>query len=337
MADITIFQDEAFSVPNLTAAISEQPYVPGRIGELNLFQEEGVHTTVVQIEYDGSKIGLVAAKPRGGVAQAVTLEGRRLIPFNTVHLPERSTMMADEIQGIRAFGQQTEVEVAAARVAKYQARHRTQLDLTHEYHRIGAIKGLVLDADGKTVLLDVYRTFGIEQSVFPMALDVAATNVRRKSDDVLDLIEDALGALPARRVRAFCGRDFWKDLIDHKSVRETYLNTAQAAELRGKVPDSFELGGITYERYRGSVNGGPNVANDEALAFPEGVPDFFITRFAPGDYLETVNTDGLPYYTKIEQLPFGKGLHIESQSNPLHIPTRPKAIIRLKRGSSVEG
>lgn len=333
MADISIFQDEKFTVPNLTAAINELPYVPGRIGELGLFSEEGVPTTVVQIEYDGNTLGLVAAKPRGGVGQAVVLGPRKLIPFNTVHLPQRSTMMADEIQGIRAFGSMTEVETAVARVAKYQAKHRIQLDMTHEYQRIGAIKGLILDADGETVLLDVYQSFGIEQTSFPMELQNASTLARSKCDDVLDLIEDALGATPTRGARAFCGRDFWRDLINHKSVRETYLNTTQAAELRGKVPDSFELGGITFERYRGSIKGVPYVPTDEALVFPEGVPDFFITRFAPGDYLETVNTDGLPYYSRVEPLDYGKGLGIESQSNPLHIPARPKAIIRLRRGA----
>lgn len=331
MADISIFQDEKFSVPVLTAAINELPYVPGRIGELGLFSEEGVSSTVVQIEYDGTTLGLVAAKPRGGVAQAVVLGPRKLIPFNTIHLPQRSTMMADEIQGIRGFGQQTELEVAAARVAKYQSKHRTQLDMTHEFQRIGAIKGQVFDADGETVLLDVYQEFGITQTDFSFALGAPATDVRMKCDEAIDLIEEALGATPMRGVRALCGKNFWRDLISHKSVKETYLNTAQAAELRGKVPDSFDLGGISFERYRGSINGDPYVGEDEAYAFPEGVPDFFITRFAPGDYLSTVNTDGLPYYTMVEPLPMDKGLLIESQSNPLHIPTRPKAIIRLTR------
>ncbi|SSW68514.1 major capsid protein [Achromobacter agilis] len=333
MADINIFQDEKFTVSALTAAINELESIPGRIGKLGLYAEEGVSTTVVQIEYDGQKLGLVSAKPRGGVGQSVVLAGRKLIPFNTVHLPQRSTMLADEIQGIRAFGSQSELESAEARVAKYQKKHRQQLDLTHEYQRVGGIKGQILDADGTSVLLDVYHSFGIVQQEFPMELTSATTLVRQKSDDVVDLVEDALGATPASGVRALCGKDFWKTLINHKSVRETYLNTAQAAELRGKPADSFEIGGITYERYRGKLGGTPFIDDEVAYAFPDGVPEFFITRFAPADYMETVNTDGLPYYTRVEPLPFGKGLEIESQSNPLHLPTRPKAIIKLKMGA----
>lgn len=331
MADINIFQDEAFSVSILTAAINETPYVPGRIGALGLFAEEGIPTVVAQIEYDGQTIGLVAAKPRGSDGAPVTLAGRRTIPINTVHLPQRSTMMADEIQGIRAFGAQSELESAQARVQKYLAKHRTQLDLTHEHHRVGAIKGKILDADGATVILDIYQTFGINQLEYNMELGVAGTIVRTKCSEVLDLIEDVLGAVPMQGARALCGKNFWNSLIEHKSVRETFLNTQQAAELRGKAPDNFEMGGITFERYRGRVAGQPYVGDDEAYAFPEGVPDFFITRYAPADYMETVNTDGLPYYSRVEPLRMGKGLDIESQSNPLHIPTRPKAIIKLKR------
>lgn len=331
MASINIFQDEAFSVPNLAVRISDQPYIPGRIGALGLFSEEGIPTTVVQIEYDGLGLRLVAAKPRGGVGQVVNLEPRKLIPFNTTHLPQRSTMLADEVQNIRAFGAQSELETAVARVAKYQAKHRLQLDMTHEWQRIGAIKGKVLDADGETVLLDIYDTFGIEQKTVSFALGTATTVVRSKATEVLDLIEEGLGGLPFGNVRALCGKTFWDELINHKSVEKTYLNTAQAAELRGKESETFDIGGITFERYRGNVGGVPYVGPDEAYAFPEGVPDLFITRFAPGDYMETVNTDGLPYYSKLHPLDFDKGVAIESQSNPLHLNTRPQAVIRLTR------
>lgn len=333
MAEISLFQDPAFSVLSLAAAISEQPYVPGRIGSLGLFTEEGITSTVVQIEYDGQALKLVPAKPRGGVAQVVNGDRRKMIPFLTTHLPQTSTIYADEVQGIRAFGKQTELEVAQARVASRQAKHRLQLDMTHEWQRVGAIRGQIIDADGSTVLLDLFSTFGIEQQVVAMGLDVPATEVRLKAGEVVDRIEDVLGGSPFSRVRAICGKNFWNALIVHKAIKETYLNTVQAAELRGDTRGEFEFGGIVWERYRGKVGTQAYVPDDEAFAFPEGVPDLFITRFAPGDYMETVNTIGLPYYTKTEPLRFDKGIEIESQSNPLHINTRPATSIRLVRGS----
>jgi len=40
MADIAIFEDDAFSVSSLTAALNDQEYLPGRISSLGLFREE---------------------------------------------------------------------------------------------------------------------------------------------------------------------------------------------------------------------------------------------------------------------------------------------------------
>ena len=59
MADIAIFEDDAFSVSSLTAAINEQEYLPGRISSLGLFREEGISTLTVQIEKDGETLALL--------------------------------------------------------------------------------------------------------------------------------------------------------------------------------------------------------------------------------------------------------------------------------------
>jgi hypothetical protein len=126
-----------------------------------------------------------------------------------------------------------------------------------------------------------------------------------------------------------CGRNFWNRLIVMKAIKETYLNTAMASALRGDARDTFEFGGCTFERYRGRVGDIGYVADDEAWAVPEGVSELFITRFAPADYMETVNTNGLPYYAKQELMDFGKGVELEAQSNPIHLCTRPKAVIKL--------
>ncbi|MCQ3017979.1 major capsid protein [Pseudomonas tremae] len=329
MADIAIFDDEAFSVATLTAAINEQPYLPGRISSLGLFQEEGIATLTVQIEKDGDTLALVPAGERGSSGLVVTGTKRRMIPFNTVHLPERFTIRADEIQGIRAFGSRTELQAVQDVINTRLARARRQLDATHEFQRMGALNGQVLDADGITVLLDIYAAFGVQRQSLSMGLNDEKTELRVKAGEALDMQEDALGSVTTSGSRAFCGKHFWNKMIVHTSVKETYLNSAQASELRGDARESFEFGGIVWERYRGKVAGIAFVNDDEALLVPEGVPDLYISAFAPADYMETVNTQGIPYYSKLETLPFGKGVAGEAQSNPLHLCTRPRAQIRL--------
>ncbi|WP_186184963.1 major capsid protein [Burkholderia gladioli] len=330
MADIALFQDDAFSLSSLTAAINDQPAVPGRVGTLGLFDEDGITTTTVQIERDGDTLALVPAGQRGSPAPVVGGSKRSMIPFNTVHLPQRGYIAADEVQNLRAFGSESELEALQTVVNRRLAKLRRQLDATHEFHRIGAIKGAVLDADGKTVLIDLLKYFGIKQTVIGFELDKPETEIRLKCSEVQDAIEDALGALTYTGVRVLCGRTFWNKLIIAKTVKETYLATSMAAALRGDARDALDFGGCTFERYRGRVGDIGYVADGEAHAVPEGVPDLFISRFAPADYVEAVNTTGLPYYAKQELAPFGKGIDIEAQSNPIHLCTRPKALIKLK-------
>ena len=330
MADIAIFEDDAFSVSSLTAAINDQEYLPGRISSLGLFREEGISTLTVQIEKDGDTLALVPAGERGTSGLVVGGTKRQMIPFNTVHLPERFTIKADEIQGIRAFGSRTELQSVQDVVNKRLAKARRQLDATHEFQRMGALNGQILDADGKTSLLDIYKTFGVVRKKLPMGLGNPDTEVRVRAGEALDMQEEALGSITSTGSRAFCGKNFWNKLIVHKSVKETYLNTMQAASLRGDARESFEFGGIVWERYRGKVAGVSFVHDDKALLIPEGVPDLYISSFAPADYMETVNTQGIPYYSKIEPLPFNKGVAGEAQSNPLHLCTRPLAQILLE-------
>lgn len=330
MAEIAIFEDDAFSVSSLTAAINDQEYLPGRISSLGLFREEGISTLTVQIEKDGDTLALVPAGERGTSGLVVGGTKRTLIPFNTVHLPERFTIKADEIQGIRAFGTRSELQAVQDVVNKRLAKARRQLDATHEFQRMGALNGQILDADGKTSLLDIYKVFGVTRKKLPMGLGNPETELRVRVGEALDMQEDALGSITSTGSRAFCGKNFWNKLIVHRSVKETYLNTMQAASLRGDARESFEFGGIVWERYRGKVAGVSFVHDDKALLIPEGVPDLYISSFAPADYMETVNTQGIPYYSKIEPLPFNKGVAGEAQSNPLHLCTRPLAQILLE-------
>ena len=55
----------------------------------------------------------------------------------------------------------------------------------------------------------------------------------------------------------------------------------------------------------------------------------FQTAYAPGDYIDTVNTMGAPYYANQALLEFNKGVKLESQSNPIMLNTLPEAVIKL--------
>ena len=62
--------------------------------------------------------------------------------------------------------------------------------------------------------------------------------------------------------------------------------------------------------------------------FPLGVPNLFRTVYAPADYVETVNTLGLPRYAKQWMSQNGKRIEMESQSNALSYCTRPRVLLQ---------
>ena len=77
------------------------------------------------------------------------------------------------------------------------------------------------------------------------------------------------------------------------------------------------------------------VPDDRAYCAPLDVPQMFITRFAPADHVDAVNTIGLPFYSSIEMLDHGKGVSLHSQSNPITLCTRPGAVVELFAGDAV--
>lgn len=325
---LDVFKGDAFSFTELTAAINKIPYVPTRLGQLGLFEEEGVSTLTVAIEMQNGVLTLVPTAARGSRGPAKNLEKRNVRDFRTVHLPQTVAVMADEVQGIRTFGSQTETETAVAYLNKKLAVARRDLDITHEWQRMGALKGQVLDADATTVLVNYYTEFGVTQQTLDMALDNDATKVRSKCTSLDRLVEDVLGGVTSSGLHALVSAEFFDALVDHPSVVDTFKYT-NGGPLRENQRKVFEFGNVTWEEYRGKVGATRFIAAGEGYVFPLGVPDLFKTYFAPAPYMDSVNTIGLPFYAKQKTMDMDKGMEYEVQSNPLHICTRPEAVVRV--------
>jgi hypothetical protein len=325
---MNVFDTDVFTLQSLTAAINEVEYKPRRLAELGLFDESGINTTSAMVERDGMQLGLVPAKERGAPGTVVTGSKRSAVTFTAVHLPTTATILADEVQNVREFGSADGMKAVQSVVNRRLGNMASRLDVTHEYHRIGAIKGLILDADGTTPLVNLYSAFGIQQETVNFVLGTAGTDIQLKCLDVLELIEKGLGDLFFSGAIVFCGSSFWRKLISHPKLQETY-KFQQSERLRADGRESFSFGGLIFERYRGTVSGVPFVAATEAYAVPLSAEGLFISRFAPADYDYAVNTIGLPLYASSERMKHGKGVELEAQSNPIHLCTRPQAIIKL--------
>ncbi|AKR58012.1 hypothetical protein XM25_19910 [Devosia sp. H5989] len=333
MAGHDVWDGDGFTLESLTAAVNKEPYRPGQVSALGLFEEDSVTTTVVSLEERDGKLSLVEPTERGGPGETTGDDDRRRIPFEVDHYQRDDFVKADSVQNVRAFGEEDVLETLQERIERRAMGHAQDLTMTLEHQRVGAIKGIVTSKSGKT-LHDLYSRFGIAvPAAVSLELDVDTTKVGSLWQDVVYGLEDDLDE-PYSGIHVLTGRDFHRSLWTHKSVQETFLYHNGAAVLRQDVPDVFEFGGATWERYRTGAKatanlGAPYIGATEARVVPKGVRELFITRFAPADYEETVNTPGLPFYAKQYPSRNGKGRHLEVQSNPISLCTRPGILRKL--------
>ena len=327
------FQSPAFTMAHLTAAINLLPNRYGRLESLNLFPAKPVRFRQILVEERNGVLNLLPTLPPG-TPGTVGLRGKRKMrSFIVPHIPHDDVVLPEEVQGIRAFGSESEIETIAGVLASHLETMRNKHGITLEHLRIGALKGVILDADG-SVLYDLFDEFDITPKSTNFTLATDGTNVRQKCIDVLAHIEDNLRGEFMTSVRCLCSPEFFEKLTGHPKVEKAYENFQQGAMLRDDVRAGFTFGGITFEEYRDQATDGSGasrrfIAAGEAHAFPVGTVDTFATYFAPADFNETVNTLGQPIYAKQEPRKFERGTDLHTQSNPLPMCHRPGVLVKL--------
>jgi hypothetical protein len=321
-----IFNSDLFTMTSLTASINKVPYVPTRIGELGWFQEAGVGTLDVWIEEQNGVVSILDVKPRGAPGAPVSIERRKGRSFRIPHIPAEGAVYADEVAFIREFGSESSVRTLESVIGQKQAIARQSIDYTIEVHRIKAVQGSFIDANNDEISL--FTTFGVTQQTQAMGWHKTnSSNFREKCLEVKKKIRAGLGGIPYRGVRVLCSDEHWAALIEDKDFKATYLNQAQAAELRGDPTNVVSAGGFIWEWYEGTS--ACKIAANKAYAVPDGVPGLFLTRYAPVDAMQGVGQLGLPYYSIPKMLDYDAGVAFKASSNPLNICTRPASIIEL--------
>ena len=331
MATMDIFETDAFSVIELTRALENIPFKPATLSGSGLFSDRGVRTRTVVIESRDGTLSLIPFSERGSAYEQQVPERRDVRAFVCRQFKKQDVLWASEIQGIRAFGQESETQQIQVEVARRLRRLRSDAEATFEFHLLNGIQGRVLDPKDGATVIDYFTEFAITPATeVDFDLDNATPGsgaLRKRCQALIEDVEDSLGGLStgAVQLRAECGSAFFADLVAHKEVRETYLNTAAAADLRSRPSEEVSFGGITFRRYRGNAAFG--VPPDKAHFYPEGVEGLFEIYYAPADTFETVNTLGLPLYARsIPDRDRDEWVRLEIESNPLPICTRPQVL-----------
>ena len=331
--DLVTFLD-TFTVDTLTDTVQRIPAVPTLLSRY--FETDHVATTRVFLDLETEGLSLVPDSQRGSHGPSAPSSSKReAIPITAAHLVQTDAIFPEELQNERRLGS-TELTTVDMAVLKKLARRRRNIEATLEYHRVGAVQGKVLDADGSTVLYDLYEMFGLdpnaaEDVTWPSSSSGKVNPLLQQFNSLTDRIELAVSGNYVTGIVAIVGSEFWDYLTTNPFVRESFnlWNQRQSAYGDMAKEEPFRYGGIDWIRYNKVVGATTLVKTDEAHVFPVG-PGLLKHYFAPADYIDAVNMTGLEYYAKAKPDAMDKKINLEVQSNPITIHKFPDALFTLK-------
>lgn len=345
MATMDIFDSSAFSALSLTTAINKVDTKPQLLGRMGLFTPRPVRTEKVAVEQRDQTLAVIQTSQRGApLAEGQSLK-RNIRDFRTSRIAKGDTLMADEVQNIRAFGTESELQQVVNEVLDRQVRIIDDVELTWENMRLGAVQGVLLDADGSTIY-DWFSEFDVTQAAeIDFDLDNASPGIGallKKCDQVVTQMRRAAkGAfIGGTRVIGLCGTAFWRDLIAHPEIQKLWELTTLYGDQTGLssligLPgnDLIEYGGITFMRYWGTDDDSTvAIGTNSCKFFPMGARGAFEVAWAPMESFQFVNTPGRPLYSiVVRDKDRDMWARPEVYSYPLHICTRPLMLQRAKR------
>lgn len=346
---LNVFNQDAFNVAALTAAVNDITPQYGRLGALGLFEEEGVTQPVVAVDFDPITNQLLPQSAWGAPGVANKTAKGKTVSFSVPHFPVNDSVKAADLMGRRAPGS-NDTLTAQRLLGKKMIEMRSKLDQTREWMRLGVLKaGLVKDGAGATIV-DIYGAFSISQTSTSFVLGTTTTDVMGKIAARKRAILAALRGELMRGFVALCDDAFFDAFVSHPNVQKAFTyfqNNGQSLDqdfsggaiapdamgLTSSFGRPFVFGGVAWLNYSGSVsdsagNVQPMIDANSAYLVPLGTKAFK-EFFAPADYMETVNTEGLPFYAKQKLLDYDKGVEVECQSNPLPVCLKPALIQKL--------
>lgn len=354
MTILNVFRQDAFTSVTLTEAVERNPYLPTGIGNLRIFEPKPIRTKALAVEQRNGRLAVIPTSARGGPPTERVTEKRQARYFECPRLATADTVYAEELMDVREFNTEAQMMAIQQEVGRRlngPTGLTSNIEYTMERHRLSAVQGKLLDADG-SVLFDWFEEFDIPRPA-ATAFNLYAANpvdgvLRTTCNQIVRSMSRASqGAFTNRtRVIGLCGDYFWDGLVNHPDVTKTYYNWLQAAELRmgtafrgspdeanplaqtDSVMTPMMFGDIYWINYRGSDDlTSIAIPSNGAVFFPQGAAGVFNVAFAPHANATWMNKPGRPIYViPVEDRDREEWWRMEVYSYPLHICTRPEVL-----------
>lgn len=339
-----VFNGDAFNMVNMTTALTLLPQIPSKLGDMGLFVNDPQLTRTVTVEEQDGILTVLQTQPLGSRNNELKRPRRKMRAFEIPHIPEFDSIKAQDLMGVREFGGgpvdygasggvsdadlEQQLRTWATAINNKQQLMKNNITATWEWHRAGAIQGLLKDSDGSTIY-DWFAEFGVTQQSFPFDFTSGATvDVKVNAQKVCRAMQFALGNTPFTGIQVICGDNFWDAFIQAPSVKEAYKNWDNNV-LSSQQRNGFMFADMFWMNYTAQLNGSNLVPTESARAIPLGVPGLFKQCNAPGNFVECVGTKGLPIYSKQRVDEWETAVELFMQSNPLFIASRPGALMQI--------
>lgn len=338
MALVTdVFRQNAWGVVDFQEDVIERTdFVPQLLGQLGIFEPIYSRSQTIGVAERNRTVTLIPTSEMGAPPEELIPQGSRLRTFNTTRLAKGSTIYAAEMANVTALPFDLQTAEVSDEVATRSQQILTDLELTWEHMRFGAIQGQVLDSDG-SVIVNWYDEWGIAAPApFAFELGLDTTDVRQKCRQLKRrMIDVAKGVwTPATRIGVLVGDEFFDGLVAHPSYKETLLNTGRAVTLENiEGYSAIEIEGITFINYRGTDDKQTiHIPSTGGRSFPIGARGAFKVGFSPAnEFKPYLNQRAREYYGLLLADPSGRDAwdRVEIYSYPIFVATRPEMLIEL--------
>jgi hypothetical protein len=338
-----------YSDIELTRLINNLPTPFGQLRAEGMFPADGLASQYFQITEENNVISALPVTDGGNATTSRHETGDAKI-YRVPTIEHLDNVRAEDIRGWLELADRSKSPATLAdKVNKRLMRLLLKFQMTWELMRMSALKGIVVDGAGTTIL-NLYTAYEITQKTVYFNFSDATSKILEHCDTVHQLIAQDLSDEMMTGIRAKVSRTFFNQLIQHPNVTEFWLQAEQALALAnparspdgGYRPRTFRFGDITFEEYSAVVPmwGGssqPIVAAGKGHAFPDGTLDTHVTYIAPPKDIRVL--DGEPasvtdaIHVTTEPMKHGKGVEMLGQMNALPFWRRPKLLVTLDAGA----
>jgi hypothetical protein len=345
--------DDAIAMPftdiELTEAINQLPTPFGQMTAEGFFPAEPLASPYFEIDIINDVISALPVTD-GGPATIARHGNSDARIFKVPQIEHMDDVLARDILGWQQLASRSrQPETLANLVNRRLLTFKRKFTLTWELMRITAVKGVVVDGKGKTII-DLFAAFEITKKLVYFDLDNASADLQGACDLVYQLITQDLSDETMTTVEARVSNTFFNKLVQHAKVEKFWLQAQQALQLANLVrgndggyrPRQFTFGNITFIEYPAVIPmwGGTSqrlIASGKGHAYPAGTMDTHVTYVSPPEDIRVLDGGAADVNDAIhistEPLKHGKGVEMLGQMNAVPIWRRPKLLVELDAGS----